>query len=176
MNNKVLVVVDMQNDFITGSLGIEQAKEIVGSAAEYIKSEKAAGTHVIFTMDTHYDDYLETKEGKMLPVVHCKDGTNGWELHPLIKETSSGCPRIIKYTFGSTYLPDAICEFDGESLDEIELIGLCTDVCVISNAMILKAFFPNVDIVVNSKYCAGSSIKGHYTALDAMEACQIIIK
>ncbi|MBQ2941308.1 MAG: cysteine hydrolase [Clostridia bacterium] len=161
---KTLIVVDMQNDFITGSLGSEEAKKIVPYVKE--KVEKFEG-RVIFTMDTHNKNYLNTQEGKKLPVEHCMWGTKGWyicdELAPYVRETFD------KNTFGSMKLPYII----DAANEEIELCGLCTDICVISNAMILKAALPEMRIVVDSKGCAGVTKESHENALNAMRAVQI---
>ncbi len=162
---RYLIVVDMQVDFITGSLGSKLAEEIVPDVVEKVKSFEGK---VIFTRDTHFEDYMKTQEGKKLPVEHCIKDTAGWqicdELKPYVKEV------VDKITFGSVDLPQMITD-----ADEIELCGLCTDICVISNAMILKSAFPEVKITVDSKCCAGVSVESHKTALDAMKAVQIEI-
>ncbi len=166
---RYLVVVDMQVDFITGSLGSELAEVIVPDVVEKVKSFEGK---VIFTRDTHFADYMKTQEGKKLPVEHCIKDTAGWqicdELTPYVKEV------VDKITFGSVDLPNMIKKY-GEEIEEIELCGLCTDICVISNAMILKSAFPEVKITVDSKCCAGVSVESHKTALDAMKAVQIEI-
>lgn len=163
---KYLIVVDMQNDFITGSLGSTLAEEIVPCVVEKVKNFDG---RVIFTRDTHFADYMKTQEGKNLPVEHCIKDTDGWqicdELKPFVNEV------VDKITFGSVDLPQLITD-----AEEIQLCGLCTDICVISNAMILKATFPEVKIVVDSKCCAGVSVESHNTALDAMKAVQIEVK
>lgn len=160
---KFLIVVDMQNDFITGSLGSKLAEAIVPNVVEKIKNFDGK---VIFTRDTHFADYMNTQEGKKLPVEHCIKDTDGWqicdELKPYVNEV------VDKITFGSVDLPQLI-----KDADEIELCGLCTDICVISNAMILKATFPEVKITVDSNCCAGVSVESHNTALDAMKTVQI---
>ena len=167
---KYLIVVDMQNDFITGSLGSDLATAIVPNVVEKVKSFDGK---VIFTRDTHFADYMQTQEGKKLPVEHCTKDTDGWqicdELKPYVNEV------IDKITFGSVDLPELLKGY-GEEIEEIELCGLCTDICVISNAMILKAYFPEVKITIDSKCCAGVSIESHNTALDAMRAVQIEVK
>ena len=163
---KYLIVVDMQVDFITGSLGGKLAEAIVPNVVEKVKNFDGK---VIFTRDTHFADYMNTQEGKNLPVEHCIKDTDGWqicdELKPYVNEV------VDKITFGSIDLPQMITD-----ADEIELCGLCTDICVISNAMILKATFPEVKITVDSSCCAGVSIESHNTALDAMKAVQIEVK
>lgn len=167
---KFLIVVDMQNDFISGSLGSKLAEAIVPNVVEKVKTYD--GT-VIFTRDTHFADYMDTQEGKNLPVKHCIKDTAGWEicneLEPYVNKV------IDKITFGSIELPNILKEY-GEPIEEIELCGLCTDICVISNAMILKASFPETKIIIDSKCCAGVSVESHNTALEAMKAVQINIK
>lgn len=162
---KYLIVVDMQKDFITGSLGSKLAEAIVPNVVEKVKGYDGK---VIFTRDTHFADYLNTLEGKKLPVTHCIKDTDGWHICDELKPYADVV--IDKVTFGSVDLPKMITD-----ADEIELCGLCTDICVISNAMILKASFPEVKISVDSKCCAGVSIESHNTALDAMRAVQIEI-
>ncbi len=166
---KYLIVIDMQVDFITGSLGSKLAEAIVPDVVEKVKNFEGK---VIFTKDTHFADYMNTQEGKKLPVMHCIKDTDGWqicdELKPYAKEV------VDKITFGSIDLPKIIKEY-GDELEEIELCGLCTDICVISNAMILKSAFPEVKITVDSKCCAGVSEESHNTALEAMRAVQIEI-
>ena len=169
---KVLVVVDMQNDFIDGALGTEEAKQIVGSVKRKVEQSISEGSLVIYTRDTHYEDYLDTQEGKNLPVIHCVKGTSGWEISKCV--FLEGSPVIDKTSFGSLELADYISNVEG--LEEIELIGLCTDICVISNAMILKAKFPEKTIAVDASCCAGVTPKSHENALDAMEMCQIKIR
>lgn len=163
---KYLIVVDMQNDFITGALGSELAEAIVPSVVEKVKNYDGK---VIFTRDTHFTGYMQTQEGKKLPVEHCIKDTDGWqicnELKPYVNEVAD------KITFGSVDLPKMITD-----AEEIELCGLCTDICVISNAMILKATYPEAKITVDSNCCAGVSVESHNTALDAMKAVQIEVK
>lgn len=167
---KYLIVVDMQNDFTTGSLGSSHAAAIIPNVAEKLNSFDG---HVIFTRDTHDWDYMQTQEGRKLPVMHCIKDTNGWqicdELKPYVNHV------VDKITFGSVELPK-ILKDAGEPIEEIELCGLCTDICVISNAMILKASFPEVRITVDASCCAGVTMESHATALDAMEAVQIEVK
>ena len=166
---KFLIVVDMQVDFISGSLGSKLAENIVPKVVEKVKNYN--GT-VIFTRDTHFEDYLSTAEGKKLPVEHCIKGTKGWEicneLKPYVKKV------VDKITFGSVDLPEIIKSYN-EEIEEIELLGLCTDICVISNAMLLKAYFPEVKIVVDGNCSAGVSVESHNNALNAMKAIQIEI-
>lgn len=166
---KVLVVIDMQNDFINGTLGTKEAVKIVDSAKAKIDSYLAAGDTVIYTQDTHTEAYLQTQEGQKLPVEHCIKGTHGWEISQRVYV--SGCPVIEKPSFGSIELAELIAGM-GE-VQSIELIGICTDICVISNAIILKAKMPEVPIVVDASCCAGVTLESHQNALDAMQACQI---
>lgn len=166
---KYLIVVDMQKDFITGSLGSKLAEKIVPDVVEKVKNFSGK---VIFTQDTHFADYLKTQEGKKLPIQHCIKDTDGWqicdELKPYVNDV------VDKITFGSVDLPKILKDY-GEEIEEIELCGLCTDICVISNAMILKASFPETKIIVDGKCCAGVSVESHKTALEAMKAVQIEI-
>ena len=163
---KYLIVVDMQNDFITGSLGNNMAVNIVPQVVEKVRN---FGGKVIFTRDTHFENYMETQEGKNLPVMHCIKDTDGWEICAELKPYVTKV--VDKQTFGSVSLAETI----DEDVEEIELCGLCTDICVISNAMILKATFPETRIKVDSKCCAGVTDESHNTALQAMKAVQIEI-
>ena len=170
-----LVVVDMQKDFVDGSLGTAEAVSILPAAAEKIRSFDG---DIFVTYDTHFEDYLESSEGKKLPVPHCIYQTPGWELAAPIGELIEAIPhfKVQKYTFGSTLLPYLMQEVaDGEDFS-IELIGLCTDICVISNALILKAHFPDAPISVDSSCCAGVTPTLHDAALSTMKSCQIDIK
>ena len=170
---KTLLVIDMQKDFIDGTLGTKEAVAIVENVKKKIAQYQANGDEIIFTRDTHLADYLQTQEGKKLPVPHCIKDTKGWEicdeLKPYVKRV------VDKVTFGSTELP-AVIKRCVKNVKEIELCGLCTDICVISNAMILKAAFPEAKISVDAKCCAGVSIEGHNTALEAMKAVQIEVQ
>lgn len=172
----ILVVIDMQNDFITGSLGTVEAEAVVPRVAARIAGFQ--GT-VIFTRDTHTEHYPETAEGQKLPVVHCVKGTPGWELHPRMEEMRKQLNAVTfdKITFGSkelaAYLAENIKEFGG--ISSITLCGLCTDICVISNALLLKAFLPEIPIIVDSACCAGVTLGSHQNALEAMRMCQIEI-
>ncbi len=170
--NKVLLVIDMQNDFISGSLGTEEAKKIVSNVSEKIKQYKNEGGKIIFTRDTHQADYMKTQEGKMLPVEHCIEGTNG---HEISKELdSTGCVIIDKPSFGSIEIAEYISEIVDES-SEIEVCGLCTDICVVSNALIIKAMMPEIKISLDSSCCAGVTKESHEAALTTMKMCQICI-
>ncbi|MBQ9756882.1 MAG: cysteine hydrolase [Clostridia bacterium] len=165
---KILIVVDMQKDFIDGALGSPEAQGIVENVKKKVESFDGA---VVFTLDTHGEDYLKTQEGKKLPIPHCIKGAPGWEIHPDL--TGFAKNRIEKPTFGAVSLPGYICDLLGGEPEQIELVGLCTDICVISNAMLLKAAFPEAKIVVDSSCCAGVTPKSHQTALDSMGAVQI---
>lgn len=167
---KYLIVVDMQVDFTTGSLGSAHAAAIIPNVVSKVKAFD--GT-VIFTRDTHGADYLQTQEGRKLPVVHCVKDTAGWRICEELKPYAEQV--VDKITFGSVELPRLLMEA-GEPIEEIELCGLCTDICVISNAMILKAAFPEVKITVDSTCCAGVTMESHHTALNAMKAVQIEVK
>ena len=166
---KILVVVDMQNDFIDGALGTPEAVEIVPYVKELI--QKFDGK-VLFTRDTHFPNYMDTQEGKNLPVPHCIQGTSGWEIRPEL-EALRTTETIDKLTFGSSQLPEILKE--EENIESITFIGLCTDICVISNVMITKAFFPEVPLIVDAKACAGVTPESHKNALAAMKMCQITI-
>lgn len=173
--SKILIVVDMQNDFVNGSLGTQEAVDIVPNVIEKIK--KFDGS-VVYTKDTHQKEYLDTQEGRNLPVKHCIDKSLGWELVPGIKEIQEeqGAPVFNKETFGSVALGEYLKEKAKlEKIEEITLIGLCTDICVISNAMLVKAFLPEVPLIVDASCCAGVTKQSHENALKAMEACQIRI-
>ncbi len=166
---KALIVVDMQRDFIDEALGTKEAEAIVPGVIEKIKGFDG---EIIFTQDTHFEDYLDTQEGKRLPVKHCIKGTPGWEILKEIRAAAEGKKSTFfdKYTFGSTDLAAYAAK---EAFDCVELMGLCTDICVISNALLLKAFCPEMEIVVAASCCAGVTPESHETALRAMQACQI---
>lgn len=170
---KLLVVVDMQKDFVDGSLGTPEAAAIVPNVVEKVKAAKKAGDQIIFTMDTHETNYLQTAEGKNLPVEHCIRETAGWKLIPQLRPLTADTKIVQKPTFGSTHLSYLAAIGDYE---EIELIGLCTDICVISNALLLKATVPETPIMVDASCCAGVTPQSHQNALEAMKMCQIIIK
>lgn len=173
--SKYLIVIDMQNDFIDGALGSAEAQAIVPELVKKVTSFKGP---VIFTRDTHGEDYLETQEGRNLPVEHCIAGTEGWQLISELNDyaAENHCMIFDKPTFGSTQLAGFVSGIDRMShIDEIELIGVCTDICVITNAMLLKTALPETLITVNAPYCAGVTPESHRTALDAMRACQINI-
>lgn len=169
---KILAVIDMQNDFIDGALGTSEAVAIVPAVSKKIQDFKAQGYDVVFTRDTHTEDYLSTMEGKKLPVVHCVKGTHGWEISD--KLDTDGCTIINKPTFGSYALAEFIAA--DPRIDEVALIGLCTDICVISNAMLIKAKLPEIKITVYSDCCAGVTPQSHNNALEAMKMCHIDVE
>lgn len=167
----VLVVVDMQKDFIDGALGTKEAEAIVDRVAETIKGFEG---DVIFTRDTHFDNYMETQEGKNLPVPHCIKDTEGWQIdRKLAALKPHGMKVFDKPTFGSVELAQYLKE--DKDIESITLIGLCTDICVISNALLLKAYMPETQIKVIEKCCAGVTPQSHKNALEAMKMCQIQI-
>ena len=169
----ILIVVDMQNDFIDGALGTAEAVAIVPKVAEKVRGFK--GT-VIFTRDTHDENYMQTKEGRNLPVPHCVKGSHGWEVCPALEPLRTGL-TIDKPTFGSAELGKVLLELDTkEPVGSITLVGLCTDICVISNAMIAKAFLPEVPVTVDAACCAGVTPESHRNALNAMKMCQVRIE
>lgn len=168
----VLVVVDMQKDFIDGALGTKEAQAIVPRVVEKIENFDG---RVFATRDTHTEQYLQTEEGRHLPVVHCVKGTDGWQLHPAIAALLSRQP-VDKPTFGSTELAEQLVRCHaGQAIESITLVRLCTDICVISNALLLKAFLPEVPIAVDAACCAGVTPESHENALRAMEMCQISV-
>lgn len=187
--NNVLVVIDMQGDFIDGSLGTKEAKAIVKNVCKEIKKKEYSS--VVFTRDTHGKDYLESLEGKNLPIEHCIKDTSGWGIHndiliAALNRNGNKINIIDKHKFGcyskfAKDITDFVCEFDfhGKPLNEIDSIticGLCTDVCVISNALILKAAFPNVPMYYKKDCCAGTTPEMHEAACKVMESCQIYKK
>lgn len=171
---KVLIVVDMQNDFVDGALGTNEAVAIVDNIVEKITGFDG---DIIVTYDTHYDDYMDTQEGKKLPVLHCIKGTKGWELNKKVQKAldEKGYKAVCKPTFGSVDLVDIIGKYDINDI-EVELVGLCTDICVVSNALLLKANYPEMRISVDEKCCAGVTPKKHDAAIETMASCQIEIK
>ena len=173
MRIKYLIVVDMQKDFIDGALGTPEAQKILPAVISKVENFRGP---VMFTRDTHSEDYLQTQEGKNLPVPHCIYGTDGWQLNPVIREALGDCILVEKPTFGSIRLPELIREKIGDGKGAtIELIGLCTDICVVSNALLLKAAFPEATIQVSSGCCAGVTPEKHKAALETMASCQIDI-
>ena len=168
----ILIVVDMQNDFIDGALGTAEAVAIVPKVEEKIRNFPGK---VLFTRDTHSENYMESQEGKNLPVVHCIRGTPGWEIREELAALCATEP-IDKPTFGSTRLGEVLLGLNTlEPIGSVTLVGLCTDICVISNALLVKAYLPEVPIRVDAACCAGVTPESHRTALEAMKICQIQI-
>lgn len=181
--NKLLVVIDMQNDFISGSLGTPEAQAIVPKVVEKIKTTDRSETLILFTKDTHYDNYLDTLEGELLPVPHCIENTHGWSIHKDIKDAIKGAgltyssdkiinSRIYKSTFGSDDLRELLINLK-DCIDEVEFVGLDTDVCVVSNALMARQTLPNIKITVDASCCAGVTPEKHKAALEVMKSCQI---
>lgn len=164
---KTLIVVDMQKDFVDGALGTTEAVDILPNVKNKIKEYIDNGDEVIFTRDTHHENYLDTNEGKHLPVVHCIEGSDGWQIYEGLYV--DGCKIIDKPSFGYT-------GWNEFKFEEVELIGLCTDICVVSNALILKALFPEIKVSVDSKCCAGVTVESHEAALKTMGMCQVEVK
>lgn len=171
---KFLVVVDMQKDFVDGALGTKEACAIIPAAVKKIAQFDG---EIFVTYDTHFDDYMDTAEGRKLPVPHCIKGSEGWQLNKDIAAAlkEKKFTPVEKYTFGSVKLPDLIKKAAGTEEFSVELIGLCTDICVISNALLLKANFPEADIAVDEKCCAGVTPEKHDAAVETMKSCQIDI-
>lgn len=172
--HKVLIVVDMQNDFVTGDLGSPEAQAIIPNVEkkvmEYFNSETE--DEVYFTRDSHSTDYLSTKEGEKLPIEHCIHGSHGWHIIPELKSHSPFADSIVnKYSFGYPCWEDELGNW--ERIESIELVGVCTDICVVSNALILKALYPEVEIIVDASCCAGTTPEAHQAALRVMQSCQI---
>ena len=170
-----LVIVDMQKDFVDGALGTDEAVKIVPNVVKKIESFDG---EIFVTLDTHFENYLETAEGKKLPVRHCIKDTDGWKLDNSVKKALKGknYTKVEKNTFGSVDLPELIRKSaEGEDFS-VELVGLCTDICVVSNALLIKANFPEMPISVDSACCAGVTPELHKNALSTMQSCQIDIK
>lgn len=170
----ILVVVDMQKDFIDGALGTAEAAAIVENAAQKIRNFDG---DIFVTFDTHFANYMDTAEGAKLPVRHCIKGTAGWELNETVAKAlaEKAYTPVEKITFGATVLPELIKKAVGEGAFDITLIGLCTDICVVSNALILKANFPEREVYVDASCCAGVTVETHNAALATMKMCQINI-
>lgn len=176
MGKKLLIVVDMQKDFVDGSLGTSEAMGIV---SEVVKKVENFDGDVIFTRDTHQENYMETQEGRLLPVVHCVENTPGWEIIPELDNLRKGrgLKCYDKPTFGCTALAEDIkAMYEKQELESVELIGLCTDICVVSNALLIKAFVPELPVAVDSRRCAGVTPEKHEAALETMRSCQITVK
>lgn len=170
---KILVVVDMQNDLIDGALGTKEAEQIVEPVMHKIKEYNIGNIYA--TRDTHGTDYLSSQEGKNLPVEHCIKGTQGWEIRSEIAELLDGAVIVDKPSFGSLKLAELLYEENKKEELEIELVGLCTDICVVSNAILLKAKMPEIKISVDASCCAGVTPESHAAALETMKMCQINI-
>ena len=168
---KVLVVIDMQNDFIDGSLGTPEAQAIVPRVAAKMKEYDPQ--NIFLTRDTHYANYLETQEGRKLPVEHCIEGTHGWQLCDAVAAAAGGATVVDKPTFGSNRLAALLMTERAQEALELELIGLCTDICVVSNALLFKAAMPEAPITVDASCCAGVTPERHRAALETMKSCQI---
>lgn len=169
---ELLVVVDIQNDFVTGSLGTKEAQEIVQNARKKIESYEQDNKEIVFTRDTHEENYLMTQEGRNLPVKHCMRGTEGWEIIPELQEYTKGRRIFDKPSFGSIELASYVR--DG-GYDRVEFIGLCTDICVVSNALLVKAYVPEITVAADASCCAGVTPQSHDSALCTMKMCQIEI-
>ena len=171
---KFLVAVDLQNDFIDGTLGTKEAVSIIPAAAEKIRGFDG---EIFVTLDTHGENYLDTAEGKNLPVRHCVKGSEGWQLNKEIASALAGkkYTAVEKPTFGSIDLPELIEKAAGGEELRVELIGLCTDICVVSNALLIKAYFPEAPVSVDCSCCAGVTVEKHNAALETMSSCQIEI-
>ena len=169
-----LIVVDMQKDFVDGALGTPEAVAIVPAVCDRIRSFDG---EIIVTYDTHPANYLDTAEGKKLPVPHCIRDTDGWQLDAAVAEALSDRAYTVveKPTFGAVTLPEVVEQLAGDEAFSVELIGLCTDICVVSNAMLLKAAFPEADLFVDAACCAGVSPESHQAALTTMACCQITV-
>lgn len=166
---KTLVVIDMQNDFIEGALGTAEAKQIVPKIQAKVEEYVAADNNIIFTRDTHFNDYLNTNEGRHLPVPHCIRNTQGWCIHKDI-QSQFGTVILDKYSFGYTQWEAFNDLLD---VDEIEIVGVCTDICVITNALMLKSYYHEAKITVDASCCAGVTPEKHNAALEVMKSCQI---
>ena len=171
---KILLVIDMQNDFIDGALGTPEAASIVDRVAEEIG--KYPAENVFATRDTHAENYLDTQEGRNLPVPHCVKGTPGWELNPQIAAALGDAAVVDKPTFGSRELAERVARLAQEDELDITVVGLCTDICVVSNALLIKAFLPETTVRVLSACCAGATPESHRAALQTMRMCQIQVQ
>lgn len=175
MADRYFIVIDMQNDFVTGALGTREAEEIAENVIQRVKEFQG---RVLFTQDTHGENYLDTQEGKLLPVRHCIKGTEGWQLIPELKavQEQKKYPVFEKNTFGSMELAQFLKKkYQENAVESVELAGLCTDICVISNALLIKAYMPELPVMVTASCCAGVTPEKHEAALRTMESCQIIL-
>ena len=170
----ILIIVDMQNDFIDGALGTKEAKAIV---PDVVKKIKDFDGEIIYTRDTHEENYLDTQEGRNLPVAHCIRGTKGWEICPQLEALRSENDIVIdKPTFGSRTLAEELEAIAAKEEIEVTLVGLCTDICVVSNALLIKAYLPEIQVKVIASCCAGVTPASHEAALTTMQMCQIKIE
>lgn len=174
MKDKILVVVDMQNDFVTGALGTKEAQAIVPKVVAKIEEYKKQGYPVLATMDTHHSNYLQTNEGRHLPIEHCLEETTGWKLVPEIDPLIREVDRIRKFQFAN-YSLARVVDLHCKGYFDIELVGVCTDICVIANALVFKMYFPENTITVDASCCAGTTPEAHEAALKVMKSCQIDI-
>lgn len=178
MSKRFLIVVDVQNDFVSGTLGTEEAKKIVPKVVEKVRGFDG---EVLFTMDTHGKDYMDTQEGRLLPVRHCIAEEEGWQLAPQLEEcvrenAGKVTAAFRKNTFGSVALAEYLKrEALTEGVESVELVGLCTDICVVSNALLIKAYMPEIPVLVDSACCAGVTVEKHLAALEVMRSCQILV-
>ena len=171
----ILIVVDMQTDFVDGALGTAEAVAIVPKVTARVEEAPGRGEKVLFTRDTHGEDYLDTQEGRKLPVPHCIRGTEGWEIVPALRDLADA--PIDKPTFASALLGQRLKDIDAETpIGKVTLLGLCTDICVISNALLIKGFLPEAEVAVDASCCAGVTPESHKTALAAMKMCQITVE
>ena len=182
---KALIVIDMQEDFVNGVLGTPEAQAIVPNVVDKMMAYENTDSIILFTKDTHYEDYGETQEGKKLPVPHCIEGTDGWsivrEIHNefkkgnYVKYSSDKIinSRILKETFGSVDLANLLVDFPTGTFESIELCGVCTDICVIANAVLIKTLLPEVPMIVDASCCAGVTPEKHKAALEVMKSLQI---
>lgn len=176
MGKNVLIVVDMQKDFVDGSLGTKEAIAIVDAV---VKKVNEFDGEVIFTRDTHYGNYMDSQEGKYLPVVHCVKDTAGWEIVPELDviRNAKNMQCYDKPTFGCTELAEDLKKsYENGEIESVELVGLCTDICVVSNALLIKAFMPELPVSVDSACCAGVTPAKHEAALETMRSCQIQVR
>ena len=171
---RYLFVIDYQVDFVDGALGFPGAEKLDRPIAEKVLSYGPG--RVYFTRDTHFEDYLQTREGRNLPVIHCVKGTPGWELDPRVQQALRGAEIVDKPTFGSTVLAEKLARIAGKEPVEVTLVGLCTDICVVSNALLIKAFLPEVPVKVFASCCAGVTPESHQKALDTMRMCQVAVQ
>lgn len=175
MKKKILIIVDVQNDFVSGALGTKEAEKMM---PDLINKARSFSGEILMTKDTHFDDYMITQEGKNLPVVHCVKGTQGWNLPDELEEIRQNKQIKVyeKGAFGSVQLAEDLKrQYEANEIESIELVGICTDICVVSNALLLKAFMPEIPVFVDADCCAGVTPEKHNEALSVMESCQITV-